>query len=382
MIIRDILASAGFTHIREAESAAEALKLNQIFKPDLFILDLMMPDMDGFTLCGKIRETEEFRQTPIIVQTAMGNIEERLKVFQLGANDLLTKPIHPLELVSRVKLHLDYRIAQKIIAQSQQRLNEELRVARDMQMSLFPSEEMLKQLSDSHQVVVNHFVQPSSELGGDLWGLSPIDANRLAVYMFDISGHGVDSAINAFRIHSLLNLQNLKSISPAVFLERLNKRLCNLFQPGQFATFFLGVLDTATNTMSYAVAASTTSLILRNNNDISQLEYAGFPLGVTSSADYTEHHTSFSPGDTLFLYSDALIESPCPTTNKVLSETDVGELLKTHLADKVPDANAMTLKHIHFLLTVTGLLGVGVRSHGTLADDLTMAVLARLPNAY
>lgn len=376
VIIHDILLSVGFHNVEAVASGDEALAACKKFVPDIFILDLMMPDMDGFELCRRIRALPVFSETPIIVQTAMSEADQRLKVFQLGANDLITKPIHPLELVSRVKLHLEHYFANKAIMQSQERLNQELHLAREMQMGLFPTDDTLKNLIDSHALVVNHFVQPSSEIGGDLWGISPIDDHRVAVYMFDIAGHGVSAAINAFRIHSLLNLHTLHVHNPSMFLDKLNKRLCNLFQPGQYATIFLGVLDTTTNVLTFAAAASPQPLIIRHDGTSIWLDNEGYPLGVISTADFPEQAVKLLPGDTLFLYSDALIESPCAKTNAFLSEQEIELALHTELAGKEANANIQTEKQLRFMLEMIKKLGV--RAGTPLRDDLTMTLITRL----
>jgi sigma-B regulation protein RsbU (phosphoserine phosphatase) len=223
---------------------------------------------------------------------------------------------------------------------------------------------------------VNHFVQPSSEIGGDLWGISPIDDHRIAVYMFDIAGHGVSAAINAFRIHSLLNLHTLRVNSPALFLDKLNKRLCNLFQPGQYATIFLGVLDTASNVLTFAAAASPQPLIMQCDGKSIWLDNEGYPLGVISTADFPEQAVKLLPGDTLFLYSDALIESPCAETNAFLSERDIELALHSELAGKQATANIHTEKQIRFMLEMMKKLGV--RTGTPLRDDLTMTLITRL----
>ena len=376
VIIHDILLSAGFHNIQAVASGDEALAACKKFAPDVFILDLMMPDMDGFELCRRIRALPVFSETPIIIQTAMSEADQQLQVFQLGANDLMTKPINPVELVSRVKLHLEHYFANKALVHSQERLNEELRLAREMQMGLFPSDDTLKNLTDSHALVVNHFVQPSSEIGGDLWGISPIDDHRVAVYMFDIAGHGVGAAINAFRIHSLLNLHTLRVNSPALFLDKLNKRLCNLFQPGQYATIFLGVLDTTTNVLTFAAAASPQPLIMQRDGKSIWLNNEGYPLGVISTADFPEQAVKLFPGETLFLYSDALIESPCAETNNFLSELEIELALRNDLKDMQGDATRLAQKQIHFMLEMMRKLGV--RTGTTLRDDLTMTLITRL----
>jgi two-component system OmpR family response regulator len=95
--------------IEEAADGVEALSILDAVKVDLVVLDIMMPNMDGWELCHQLRECDDF---PILMLTAKGETLQKLKGFQLGADDYLVKPFEPLELVARVKALLKrYQIA-------------------------------------------------------------------------------------------------------------------------------------------------------------------------------------------------------------------------------------------------------------------------------
>ena len=99
--------------------------------------------------------------------------------------------------------------------------------------------------------------QPSSELGGDWWGVHAIDDDKFSVFVVDFSGHGVGSAINTFRMHTVLD--DLKSLSarPAQYLSVLSDMLFSLLPRGQFATMLYAVVDVLENTVVYASAGHT-----------------------------------------------------------------------------------------------------------------------------
>ena len=98
-LLRDYFKSSGFSTL-EAENGVEALKVFKENKIDLLILDIMMPYMDGFTVCNKVRKTSE---TPIIILTAKGEEEDKLLGYELGADDYVTKPFSPKILVAKAK---------------------------------------------------------------------------------------------------------------------------------------------------------------------------------------------------------------------------------------------------------------------------------------
>ncbi len=90
----------------------EALELCDQNPPDLAILDVMMPDMDGYELCRRMRENPKLKHTPIIILTALSSVDDRLQAFDVGADDFLSKPFVPAELLARVKVflrHLEVR---------------------------------------------------------------------------------------------------------------------------------------------------------------------------------------------------------------------------------------------------------------------------------
>lgn len=372
VIIEEVLAAAGFTQIAMAGNGIEALASCSASMPDIIILDLMMPEMDGFEFCTEFRKNPATSSIPIIVQTAMSSVDERLKIFQHGANDLVLKPINPLELISRIKLHLTSEYALKDLARFHARVNEELALASEMQMALLPTAEHQAALAASHGLTVNSFSQPSSELGGDLWGIEPISPHQVAVYMFDIAGHGVNAAINAFRIHSLLHLKSLRTHSPAEYLSILNNRLCDLFHPGQFATFMLGVINTQTNSMDFAMAASTSPLLMQHNARPMWLDAEGFPVGILRDAHFSEQSVKFSSGDTLLLYSDALTESPQTQNAEFLENAAIETIMQKHLKSTAAPVHQLQQRA---LAETLGLLGVDAGT--ALRDDLTIALITR-----
>lgn len=107
-LVRHFLQNEGFA-VHEAADGVEALAKLESVKASLVILDIMMPNMDGWQLCRELREHYDF---PLLMLTAKGETAQKMKGFQLGADDYLVKPFEPLELVARVKALLRrYRIA-------------------------------------------------------------------------------------------------------------------------------------------------------------------------------------------------------------------------------------------------------------------------------
>lgn len=320
-IIMQMLKQHGFKQISVAIDGVDGYEKTLQLKPDLVLLDLILPRMDGYDYCRKIRQHPDFQDMPIVVQTILSQPEQRSKAFACGANDLVTKPINPYELISRISLLLEKQTLLKNLSEYQQRIRSEMEAARKMQYSIMPSTQTLSQLEARYGIKAHSLFQPSSEIGGDLWGLKMISEAECAFYIVDFSGHGITAALNAFRFQAMLQGMMVDMTDPAAVLEELNKKLRELLSIGQFATMFYAVLNTLDDTMHYAAAGSTSPAIVRSGKTIEWLDSKGLPLGATSYATYQNHATTFTADDGLLLYSDALTETPNDKEEFITSET-------------------------------------------------------------
>jgi len=311
-LIKTCLMKAGFTNLHMAESGAQALEVLEEIRPDLLILDIVMPGIDGFEVCRKIRNTPHYANMPILIQTGMEATQERAEVFEVGASDLISKPINVYELVARVKLQLHNLILQRRDRSYQKRMEQELNSARVIQESLLPTTEVISAVEKKMGMQIQSHWRASSELGGDLWGMQQIDDNRLGFFIIDFSGHGVVSALNTFRLHTLINESKMDWRDPKACVQAVNLHLTKVLSVEQFATLFWGVIDEQENTLTYASAAAP-PVVLCRDGDVPGTEFldtSGLPVGIMSSYEYDNRVVDFPHNSFVFVYSDALIESP------------------------------------------------------------------------
>ena len=106
ILYKEYLTLVGYEAITEQHSS-KAMEVARALKPDLFILDLMMPEPDGFKLTRMLREDPDFRRTPIIIITALNDLDSKLVALGSGANDYLTKPFHIEDLQARIDILLE-----------------------------------------------------------------------------------------------------------------------------------------------------------------------------------------------------------------------------------------------------------------------------------
>lgn len=322
----------GISMVDVAGDGIDALYKVAANKPDLIILDLTMPRMNGYEVLHHLKSVPQTRDIPVLIQTASDTRETRDQTFKLGATDFLIKPLNPLEFFARVRVHLENRLLVKKLEEQLAQIDKELESAEHMQIGLLPSAEKLTEIRQKYGLDIGHYFESSLKLGGDFWQLFPVSKTKLAVYVCDFSGHGVSAALNTFRLHATINAMERKFKKPSDFLKDLNRRLVQLLPRGQFATFFLGIIDIEKKQLRYSAAGSPRPVLLKGSKR-QFLETKGMPLGIMASAEYDDYTVDFKKDNVLVMYSDALTESP-NADGKRLGEQGFSDLMAPALKTK------------------------------------------------
>jgi len=310
-LISSYLTETGYQNVDLAHDGRTGLEKIRRTKPDLVILDLSMPVMDGEDVLREVRADPVFNDTPIIVETAKDTQESRNEVLRIGATNVISKPIHPEVLLGQVHTHLERKILVASLKAYQVRVREELEAARSMQIELLPLVHDIEEICLRFDVRLESHFQPSSELAGDWWGTEDLGTRGFSLFSVDFTGHGVGAAINTFRLQSVMSRIDPMSMDPAAYLEEINRRLVGLIPRGQFATMLYAICDPKNHKITYAACGAPSPIFGRiGSSELSVGESAGLPLGISEAAVYTNHEFPFEPGSFMFLYSDALIETP------------------------------------------------------------------------
>jgi sigma-B regulation protein RsbU (phosphoserine phosphatase) len=238
-----------------------------------------------------------------------------------------------------------------------------------MQKSLLPTPEQVGDIGARYDAAIATHYEGSMELGGDIWGVRAIDESRFAVYVTDFSGHGVGAALNTFRFHTFMLRPELALADPLASMVAFNGFLSGVLQVGQYATMFYGVIDIAASRLRYVSAAAPVPIArIGNDEECICLDSTGLPLGIAGDSEYERREIEFPPGSFLFLYSDALIETPSMSDPVFLPETLRRHLTEARRYDSPARAVEETLDRLN------------AEAPEAIDDDLTILSLCRRGN--
>jgi len=291
--------------IRIATSGAKALDLaNSSPSPDLILLDIMMPEMDGYEVCTRLKAAPRTRDIPVIFLTGKIEAEDETRGFQLGAVDYIHKPFSPPVVKARVETHLMLREAREQLARQLLALNAELEMARQIQLSILPRQ--TPQL-DGLQICARYV--PMSSVAGDFYDFIVVDPQHVGILVADVSGHGLPAALIASMLQVALTAQHGQASKPGQVLSGLNLALCGKFQ-SNFVTAAYLFVDLERRVIHYAGAGHPPLLLWSKSSRTTQeVCENGLVLGQFPEAQYDSVEVPAGPGDRCLLYTDGVVEA-------------------------------------------------------------------------
>jgi len=310
-------------------------------KPDLILLDVMMPEMDGYEVCQRLKADAATREIPVIFLTGQTSADDETHGFEVGAVDYVHKPFSASVVRARVRTHILLREARAQLAAQLRALNYELEMARQIQLSILPHS--LPKLPGLD--IAARFL-PMTAVAGDFYDFIQIDDQHIGILIADVSGHGLPSALIASMLQVALTTQVPHAAEPAQVLSGLNKALSGKFTRN-FVTAAYVYLDLAKNLMRYAGAGHPPILQFRNaTGRTAELVENGIVLGMFGEATYKDLEVRLEPGDRYVLYTDGILEAANPDdemyganrlmhfleSNKILTADQLAQALVTEVA--------------------------------------------------
>ena len=302
--------------IMAAISGKQALKaVESGSPPDLILLDIMMPEMDGYEVCRRLKENEKTRDIPVIFVTAMGQTSDETRGLELGAADYLTKPISPPIVQARVLTQLNLKKqrdelneAYRLIESQKARMEDELSVGRDIQMSMVP--QLFPPYPDRNEFSLHAKLFPAREVGGDFYDYFFIDDDHLCLCIGDVAGKGVPAALFMAVTRTLMKARASEDNSTASIMTRVNDELSRDNKMFMFVTIFISILEISSGELTFTNAGHNPSFICRSNGDIERLDTLHGPVAAASpELAYKESVTHLQKDDLLFIYTDGVPEA-------------------------------------------------------------------------
>ena len=264
--------------------------------------------MDGLTLLARLREAHPLLRS--IVVSAYGDMPNIRAALNRGAFDFVTKPIDFQDLEITLDKAIAESAARREAAADRDRLlglDCELELARAMQEALVP-----RTFPADPRFAAFGSMIPAAQVGGDLYDLFPLDEDRIAFLIGDVSGKGIGAALYMAVARTVLRVTAAKGVPPHECLQEVNRYLCHERRTfSRFLTCFYGILDLATGRLEYSRAGHNPPYHL--NGTVQPLAAAGsLPLGTIAAARHSSVTLQLQHGDTLFLFTDGVTESMNP----------------------------------------------------------------------
>lgn len=309
-VIGNLLVEQGY-EISVAINGEQAIETAKLTKPDLVLMDVMMPGIDGYQACVEFKKDDELKEIPIIFLTAKSDIEDIVKGFALGGVDYIFKPFNKSEVIARIENHLELKFSKEIIIENNKKVSElkekmdkELFIASDYFKSLLPNE------IDNEYLKVNWKYVPTLQLGGDAFGYYFLN-DHFIFYLYDVCGHGIASAL--YSINVLSNLKNrylpdTDFTNPESVFSSLNKYYQMNEHHGFYFTIWYGAYNIKTRELKYAAAGHHPSILFDNNDNAELINSANFIIGGKKQYNYVANSYNIRKNSDLYIFSDGTFE--------------------------------------------------------------------------
>lgn len=345
--------------VLEAENGGEALILAREKLPDLILVDVMMPGMDGFELCGRLQSEARTTDIPVMMVTAKSKIEDIETGFELGAMDYIRKPFNPRELVLRVGNALALKRSNDALMMWNNRIARDLELAGAIQQSLFSN---VPHFSERFEARIAY--RSCMDVGGDAFDIISLPNGKHCFYVADVSGHGVAPAMISALIKAAVNEMagRYADKGPAAICNALNYMMRRkIDNPSYFSTLFLAIHDPERMEWRCMNCGHPNPVYVRNGKlgDSSVFGNGGgvpigFPFGEEMPYSWADEVVFMDEGDTfLLLYTDGLTDARNLET-KIRCGNRAAEVYEKLVADSTESDKALrlmeTLEAEHYIL--------------------------------
>jgi len=294
-----------------AENGQEAIDIFQQQQPDLILMDMMMPVMDGTEAIKIIRSLNTEKRVQIIIISALGDENNTIKGLSVGADDYISKPFNGRIVEAKVSAIQRMLTMQKTLLENKHNLQTyQHKNERELNFAKSVFEKIIAQNSLNDKQL-NYWIEPSKMFSGDLISVKRIAENQLYFMLADATGHGLSAALPTIIVNQVFQAMSQKKASISSIAREINNRLNQDIPLGHFVALAIGLIDNTNKTMEIWNGGLPPLFALNSNNEVvQQFPSTHVSCGIFSDKEFDDstEHWHWTEKSELFLYSDGLTD--------------------------------------------------------------------------
>lgn len=331
--------------------------------PDLVLLDIMMPGLDGYEVLRRLRADPKTHELPVMFLSALEDVANKAKGFELGANDYLSKPFELLEVKARVRSLLRARAWTEAVREAMER---ELAIARSIQMGILPRD--LAPVTRETGLDVAARLEPAQQVGGDLYVTLRTAPDEVFVAVGDVSGKGIPASLFMAVTVTIVRTLARQGLAPHEVLARVNEELAEQNAGDLFVTLVCARITPSSGRVEVASAGHPAPLLVGPDAAPSQpFTTSGLVAGFRGGETYESDVGTLALGEMLFFYSDGIPEAGS-ATGEAFGQERLADLLKTRAGQGARVAVDAVIDAVH-----------AHAAGASQSDDITVLALRRQP---
>jgi sigma-B regulation protein RsbU (phosphoserine phosphatase) len=364
-LLSQMLSERGYS-IRAVRSGERALASINATLPELILLDIRMGEVNGYQVCKELKANPKTADTPVIFISALQELSDKVKGFNVGGVDYITKPFQFEEVLARVETHLTLRRIQKELLDTNRRLALELSLAGDLQASFLPNN-----IPDLKQFDLALELRPARETSGDFYDFFPLPGNRYGLVVADVVDKGAAAALLMALCRTLIRSHAQEyPDNPELVLSHTNARMLSDTDASRFVTVFFCVLSLEEGIIHYCNAGHNPPILFHKDNmDYPvQLEKTGVPLGILQDQQWECASITMQEHDVMLIYTDGITEA-CNAEGVMFGVERLSKILSENLDRNVSETKDAIFSEVDQHIETSQA-----------KDDMALVVVRRNPN--